>query len=189
MVDLLRSATTGQYPSPGWDDLTGAQYVAVLAFGDRKEGDLHAPEPINQELARRAIGISGMLEGLPIIAQGEIADIIEGHENLHVAKRIDSHRKEGRYLDTAEYLEQVAEHVAEKIDDLKLGVKGIAVAQAFHVGRVVAQGKKAGLDLIPAGDLPRDFDPESTQWWTRSRALWIMREIPVIAAFKLKGKL
>lgn len=185
MMDLLRSAVTGQHPLSTWEDLEKAEYVAALSFGHRIEAGRSVPGPINQELARRAVGLSGMLDDIPVIAQQEITDAIEAESSFKVARTIDAHREAGKYLDTSEYLEQAAGYV----DELGLAANGIVVAHAFHVSRVVAQASKVGLDLVLAGSLPKGFDPESEQWWTRRRSLWITREVPAILAFKLKGKI
>ncbi|MEO6513913.1 MAG: hypothetical protein ABIR37_04485 [Candidatus Saccharimonadales bacterium] len=55
----------------------------------------------------------------------------------------------------------------------------LMVAQAFHIGRVVmqAQTEKIGMDPIVPANLPRNFDSESKQIWTRSLTLWIPREV------------
>lgn len=47
------------------------------------------------------------------------------------------------------------------------------VAQAWHVSRVAKQASKLGLQSIVPEGLPRDFDKNSNQFWTRSAALWL----------------
>ena len=49
----------------------------------------------------------------------------------------------------------------------------IMIAQAYHISRVVRQAAKLGIDSIVPEGLPKDFDKESDQIWTRSAALWI----------------
>jgi hypothetical protein len=65
--------------------------------------------------------------------------------------------------------------------------RGIAIAHAYHVGRVVSQARKMGVELKPYPQLPTEFDPDSAQVWTRNRALWVSREIPVLATGKARG--
>lgn len=65
----------------------------------------------------------------------------------------------------------------------------LMVAQAHHIGRVVMQAKKLGMEsIVPAG-LPEQFDPGSDQLWTRSLGFWVPREIIGSAVLKLQGKL
>src|ERR1700710_2661717 len=49
----------------------------------------------------------------------------------------------------------------------------LLVAQAFHVTRVAREAERQGLRPIVPRGLPRVFDPESTQPWTRNAALWV----------------
>jgi hypothetical protein len=52
----------------------------------------------------------------------------------------------------------------------------ILVAQAYHVGRVALQAELLEMEPIVPEGLPRDFDPESEQPWTRGRLRWAIRE-------------
>jgi hypothetical protein len=62
----------------------------------------------------------------------------------------------------------------------------LMVGQAHHIGRVVMQAKKLGIDsIVPAG-LPDQFDPDSDQRWTRSLGMWVPRE--VIGSFVLRAQ-
>ena len=65
----------------------------------------------------------------------------------------------------------------------------LMVAQAFHVGRVALQARKLGMKPILPPDLPKQFDADSAQLWTRSRRLWIPREMAGLAYLKLKGQI
>ncbi len=49
----------------------------------------------------------------------------------------------------------------------------IMIAQAYHIGRVLRQAAKLGIDAIVPEDLPANFDKHSDQVWTRNAALWI----------------
>jgi hypothetical protein len=49
----------------------------------------------------------------------------------------------------------------------------IMIAQAYHISRVVRQAVKLGISAIVPEGLPKDFDKDSNQVWTRSAALWI----------------
>lgn len=68
-------------------------------------------------------------------------------------------------------------------------VNPVLIGQAYHVGRVALQAQKAGLSpILPAG-LPAQFDPESRQWWCRSRLAWTAREIPGVLVLRRRGQL
>ncbi len=52
----------------------------------------------------------------------------------------------------------------------------LMVGQAHHIGRVVMQAKKLDIMSIVPANLPRSFDPDSGQRWTRSIGMWLPRE-------------
>jgi hypothetical protein len=72
------------------------------------------------------------------------------------------------------------------MDEVELN-RPLMVAQACHIGRVAMQAEKLGMVniIIPDG-LPRSFDEQSEQRWTRSLGLWVSRE--VIGSFVLRGQ-
>lgn len=49
----------------------------------------------------------------------------------------------------------------------------LMIAQAFHIKRVIKQAAKLGITSVAPANLPKDFDKQSEQLWTRSAALWI----------------
>lgn len=65
----------------------------------------------------------------------------------------------------------------------------IMVAQAHHIGRVVRQGLKLGIDFVVPEDLPANFDLTSGQWCTRSEGLWVPREVLGSLVLRAKGQL
>jgi hypothetical protein len=65
----------------------------------------------------------------------------------------------------------------------------IMVAQAYHIGRVMRQAAKLDIHAMAPDDLPFQFDRESEQLWTRSKALWIPRELIGQAVLRRQGKL
>ena len=66
----------------------------------------------------------------------------------------------------------------------------LLAAQAFHAGRVAMQAEKLGMPnvIVPDG-LPRNFDTQSTQMWTRSLVAWVPREIIGSLALRIQGRL
>jgi hypothetical protein len=67
--------------------------------------------------------------------------------------------------------------------------KPLMIGQAHHIGRVVMQAKKLGIDSIVPADLPSHFDPHSDQLWTRSLAMWLPREILGSLVLRFQKKL
>ncbi len=62
-------------------------------------------------------------------------------------------------------------------------------AQANHIGRVLMQAEKLGIDYVVPENLPRNFDAHSEQWWTRSKSLWVPREVIGSLVLKAQKKL
>jgi hypothetical protein len=87
----------------------------------------------------------------------------------------------GGELDSWEVLKQ--SHAFMKENGLS---RPLLVAQAFHVGRFTLQARKQGMTglIVPAG-LPREFDPNSLQRWTRNEKEWAKRELPGILYLEL----
>jgi hypothetical protein len=65
----------------------------------------------------------------------------------------------------------------------------LMVAQAHHIGRIVMQGKKLGINSIVPADLPAYFDRDSEQLWTRSLGLWVPREVLGSLVLRAQNKL
>jgi len=66
--------------------------------------------------------------------------------------------------------------------------KVIIIAHPMHVWRVNKHCQKLSLVPIIPYDLEKiPFDPASSQWWTRSAFLWIIRELPIRIYCLLRG--
>jgi 4-alpha-glucanotransferase len=63
------------------------------------------------------------------------------------------------------------------------------IAQAYHIGRVAMQAHKLHMDAIIPADLPDGFDQQSDQVWTRSRNMWVPREVLGSLVLKAQGRL
>ena len=71
-----------------------------------------------------------------------------------------------------------------------LGIKSpLIIAHAHHVGRVALQAKKLGMDPVVPEGLPRMFEKDSSQPWTRSPGLWAIRELLGAPVLYLRGQL
>lgn len=81
----------------------------------------------------------------------------------------------GVLVEAKKYMDETALH------------RPLMAAQAYHVGRVAMQAEKLGMAniIIPDG-LPRNFDKQSEQQWTRSLGAWVPREI--IGSYVLRGQ-
>lgn len=108
-------------------------------------------------------------EGRPMIADRTLvnalpngdnlmAHIVEGETTKISAKGIGTW---GTLVEAHQYMEENNLH------------HPVMIAQAHHIGRVVRQAAKLGMDSIVPNHLPTDFDKDSKQVWTRSAALWI----------------
>lgn len=65
----------------------------------------------------------------------------------------------------------------------------LMVAQACHIGRVAMQARKFAMNAVIPADLPTNFDAESGQIWTRSKKLWVPREVIGSLVLKVQGRL
>lgn len=121
---------------------------------------------------------------MPLLLQHEIAEALpEDYPAPALVIEGEPSTASGAELDTWEVLSQA--HTYMKEHGLS---KPMLVGQAYHVGRGTRQAKTQGMNnvIVPTG-LPREFDPESTQKWTRSRKDWLMRENPIgFAVLKYK---
>lgn len=65
----------------------------------------------------------------------------------------------------------------------------LMVGQAHHIGRILRQAKKLGIDAIKPAWLPANFDQHSEQIWTRSLALWLPYNAMASLVLKKRGQL
>lgn len=173
----MLSAITGNYETLG--NPAEADCVIGQSFGAAE----HGPGYVNELLAGYIIDKAE--DGLPLLLQSEIANslasesrkpslIIGGNPSTYIGGELDSWAV---LLRARAYME---EH------DL---YRPLLVAQAFHVGRVSLQALKQGMEpIIPPG-LPRQFDSESAQFWTRSQRLWVPRELVGLAYLKARNRM
>ena len=163
--------------------------IFVLSFGSGSgEKD---PGVVNEILARN-IGRTAInkivLDGfdLPLIVQGEIADAL---------KLIDPSCKpdyviEGKSTTTG------GDGSWEVIEDAKNNYMSehnlknpVIITHKKLVDRVTKQAEKQGMNPVVPDESTDEYDKKSSQWWTRNKFLWQLREIPGRIYLKLKGKL
>lgn len=176
MRELIRSVVTGRYDAIG--DPADADCVIGHSFGTRPDG----PGPVNELLARFILERTN--EQLPLLLQEEVADALGALSRRPVlAIRGEASTTVGSKLDSWD----VFRRARPFLDERGLG-RPLLVAQAFHVRRVAWQAARQGLHTIVPAGLPRDFDPDSTQPWTRHAALWVPREIVGLTYLRVRGR-
>lgn len=180
MKRIVESCLFGKYDAASDDEIDAADAIVAQSFGTRENG----PHPfgyVNELLGRKALKLS-VLYGLPIFAQEEIADSI-GMADVEMRIAGDPSSASGAGLDSWGVLRAAKERLTEDNPSIVL------VAQSHHAVRVAAQAEKQGMTAFLPEGLPSEFAPDSEQLWTRSRGLWVMRELPGLGALKLQSKL
>jgi hypothetical protein len=138
------------------------QAVLGCAFGAREEGSGLSNEAL-------AGFIDDNFAHLPIIVGEDIAPALQ----VKPAKLIEGSRSTylGKGVGTGGELDVAQEFMALE------GLVGlILVGQAFHVPRIGRQAWLRRMDIAVPFGLPRIFDPESVQPWTRDENSWQKRE-------------
>jgi hypothetical protein len=137
---------------------------------------------VNRELADLILDIA---DGRPVVVDRNLADSIPDF-SAPLDKVVDGpiSNTVGVGVGTWGTLVAAQEFMAER----QL-VRPMMVAQAFHIGRIAMQAKKLHMDSIIPANLPTSFDEESDQIWTRSRAMWVPREVLGSFVLKAQGKL
>ncbi len=154
------------------------QAIFCQSFGLRK----NSPGTSNEALAEAIIRIREDFPCPPqLIIQKDTADAFP--KEIKIDKIISQHEKAGKYLDSYEVSRQCAEYCR------KNGIKNLLVfAHPHHIWRVKRVTEKLGLNCL-AVSVKIPYDRQSSQVWTRSKWLFIPREIMVIIAYFLTGKI
>lgn len=180
---------SGDYEPVGWP--SQAEIISLHEFGSAEDG---FPGRVNLLLARFALNFQNgqgyrppilgtrlMDDALRIESDGAIGvdyrveDVVDGQSSTLLGAGIGTW---GEAL--------ALEHVM-RTEHL---VRPLVVAQAWHVGRVCLQVRKAGVtDFIVPDGLPPEFAPGSEQIWTRNKHLWRIREALGVPVLRLTGKL
>lgn len=173
-MSILKSAL-GHYES------TGNPADAELLIG-HSFGTLTGEGSVNRALATFILEHA---DGRPIVADRTLVDAFPGRDAdvAHVVEGPISNAtgqgvgSGGTLLAAQAFME---EHGLSK---------ALMVAHACHVGRVVMQAKKLGIDSIVPDGLPAHFDRNSEQLWTCSLGLWVPREVIGSLVLRAQGKL
>lgn len=180
-MNLLRGCLAGEYPISSAEELKDADAIIAQSFGTRERGG--SPGRVNAILAEHASALA-LKYRLPIIAQEEIHDALPDPTGAFRVSG-EASATDGSGLDSWAMLQRAH----DLIGGGAIIERPIIVAQAHHIGRVAAQAVKLGMSpRLPEG-MPRVFAPDSEQWWTHTRGLWVLREMPGMAVLRAVGKL
>lgn len=173
VVAIMEVATTPllSYRAPAESGPVDA--VLVYAFGHRGPDGAREPGPVNRALAHSAAELAHV-EGVPVFAQTEPAIVlrelgVEGLTEIELSRRPDG---TVIYQSTDDFTRAVAS--LRNGDGPSFGHVAV-VAFADHVGRCVLSARAAGFDAVCSGRaaVVDEYDPESTQPWTRSREAYL----------------
>ena len=174
-------AWTGKYKTKGKADQ--ADCLIAFSFGYRGKRKKIQPGLSNQDLANIALKNYAKL---PKIMQFEVADAYNESEGEGAGKilRITKHSKRGMYLDTREVAVQT-----KKLMDEHGWKKALILAHPYHMPRVQLVCTRAGIDWVAEPDERGavEFDPLSTQKWTRNLDNWRGYEPLALMFYRLKG--
>gem|GEM_PF-687951 len=135
------------------------------------------PGPVNEALARAAADFVAE-HPVPVVAQQEVAQLLEELGVDDVVSVGPDVAADGSvtYLSTAGVVDKGLRLAAEA--GVEPGVAGL-VCFADHAVRCQMTTVAAGLNgAVPAGvSLPRDYDPESGQPWTRDRVTYVATDL------------
>lgn len=172
---------TGRYQVKG--SLSEADCVIGFSFGYRGTRPNIAPGLSNQDLAELAIQ---QLSELPKILQFEIADAYaqaKGPDRVPI-RRITKHQQSWRYLDTREVALQ-----AKQLMKRYGYSQAVLLAHPYHLPRIQLVCDQLGINWVTLPDMRGavEFDPQSSQKWTRSLDLWRGYEPLALIYYRMKG--
>jgi len=170
-MNIIKSAL-GKYEASG--RAPDADIIVGNSFGT----SVH-PESPNAAIARFILANE---QGQPIVVDRTLADAFPQSRLLDVVVDGPVSNNVGTVGGSWKVLVEAKKYM----DENKLSHPMMA-AQAFHVGRVAMQAEELGMtNIVIPEALPRNFDPNSDQFWTRSLGAWVPRE--VIGSFVLRGQ-
>jgi len=166
----------------------GNPFVADCIIG-HSFGTETGREGVNAALAELMLGWQQKIAGeVPLIADQMLVDAFPEDERDKVALSVGGEISDtlgtkggtwGVLLEARDYM-------------LQYGLsRPMMVGHAGHIGRVVRQASKVENmpETIIPSVLPAYFDKDSEQAWTRSRALWVPREVIGSLVLRAKGQL
>lgn len=151
-------------PEPETD---GREIDAIFcqAFGLRSDG----PGKSNNYMAA-CILETYYQDPKPLIIQGDCADALP--DDIKIDLKISKHQEPGKYLDTWEVTRQCAEYC--RVHNISTVLFFAHPAHAWRVQKTIEKFRLRG---VPGNTIGTPYDPKSVQIWTRSKWLFIPREI------------
>ena len=172
-MNILKSAL-GHYETKG--RIEDADVIVGHSFGT-----LTDETSANRQLAEY---ILDHVDGRPIVVDRNLADAFPGDHRIDLVVEGEVSDARGNGVGTWGTLIE-----AKGFMETHELSKPLMIAQAYHIGRVAMQAQKLQMDAIIPGNLPTRFDRESAQPWTRSRTMWVPREVIGSLVLKSQGKL
>lgn len=176
ILEVFKYSATGNMPPQG--NLDEAEAILAFPFGliKNSNGDYIAPGATNLALATH-IARSGQLREKDIVLTEELADALDGDTDGNITL-ISNLGEDGKESTTYDYAVRAGEHFRQR----SIGKLAI-VAFRHHLPKANAGIKRVGFEtVVPELRHVGDFDPASSQWWTRNQAAWIAREALVLPA-------
>lgn len=143
-------------------------------------GTLTGPGSVNQLLAKY---IDTYSDGRPIVADRmlvnafddtDIDEVVEGQISNGIGQGVGTW---GTLLGAKAFMDREGLSTA------------LMVGQGCHIGRISMQAAKLDMATVIPDGLPRIFDPQSEQRFTRSKTMWIPREVLGSVVLRLQKKL
>ncbi|WP_163933316.1 hypothetical protein [Paraferrimonas sp. SM1919] len=157
-LGLVASSSSCQLTPPsGFASTT----ITAFAFGNRyDELGQYQAGPVNQTLAE-TISSSSYFFDSQILAQWEVASFLSdyGHPQVVAIEPVNNN-----YLSTKGVSQQLKSHLKQN--------QVWFVSHQAHACRVQMTLSQQGIEGYPLPNLPRDFDSESGQIWTRHPMLY-----------------
>jgi hypothetical protein len=164
---LVLPALTGNYDIIG--NISQADCIIGQSFGSQTD----QPGAVNELLAAQIDALPR--PELPLFLQSEIADALVALQSVKSITEVirgNPSTSTGGELDSWEVLLRAGVHMRE------MGLnRPVIMAQAQNMQPVVLAG------------LPREFDKNSNQPWTRNAKLWALRELAGMAYLRANHKL
>lgn len=149
--------------------------IVAFAFGNRIDDvGNRTPGPINKQLADVVASLYAQFL-CQVIAQWEIAQVLSNRISteklISINPLYDSAADQVNYLSTTGVLEQAFEflHDTQTI---------YVVAHRDHLVRCLQTAQRMGFDAVSDSEkMPIDYDPQSSQAWTRNRETYLVSDM------------
>ncbi len=148
--------------------------ICCLSFGKRDKG----PSLSNKFLIERVVNFYKD-KPLPLIIQKDCADFFP--KEIEIDKIISNHVVSGEYLDTKEVVRQCVKYC--KVHNLK---KALVFAHPDHLPRIKKIFNQFDFKFETADTSFCPYDSKSLQIWTRSKIIFLLRELLVYLYYFIK---